>query len=174
MTTCPTAPQAIEIARAIEARGWKPTPLHVVGPDGKTCSCKKGGNCGRSAGKHNIAADWQSDLRGSAIFEEMAAGAPRGDGTYWPQRRRMNIGILTRTPSGIIVLDVDPKDGGTESMQALIERHGQLPHTFIAQTGTGGWHFYFQMPDFDVRNSVSKIAPGVDIRGTGGMVVAPG
>jgi len=162
MQTAPTAAQAIEIARAIEARGWKPTPLHVVGPDGATCSCPKGGGCGRSAGKHNIASNWQSDLRGSEIFVEMASGAPKPQGGHWPQRRKMNIGILTGTASGIMVLDIDPKDGGMESMHALLERHGQLPPTFIAQTGTGGWHFYFAMPDFEVRNSASSIAPGVD------------
>lgn len=170
----PTAQDAIQIAAWVESMGWKPTPLHVVGPDGKTCSCPKGMTCGRSAGKHNIAASWQSDLRGTAIFTEMAEGAPRGDGSRRPPRRRMNVGILTGSPSGIFVLDVDPKGGGVESMKALRAEHGPMPQTFTVTTGTGGWHFYFQMPDFDLRNSASKIAEGVDIRGEGGMVVSAG
>jgi hypothetical protein len=170
----PTADQAIQIAQAIEQRGWKPTPLHVVGPDSKTCSCPKGANCGKSAGKHNIAGKWQSDLRGSEIFAEMAAGAPKDSGGRWPPRRWLNVGILTGDPSGIFVLDVDPSGGGMESMRQLLEQHGELPATFIATTGTGGWHFYFAMPDFPVRNSASSIAPGVDIRGPGARVAARG
>lgn len=175
----PIAEQAIEIARWVETRGWLPTPLHVVGPDGITCTCPKARNCGRSAGKHNIAKGWESDHRGVAIFQEMAAGAPRFDqdgnrkGNY-PPRRAMNVGILTGTVSGIFVLDIDPKDGGFESMRALIAEHGALPQTFIVKTGSGGYHYYFQMPDFDARNSAAKIAPGIDIRGNGGMVVGPG
>lgn len=161
-SAAPTAEQAIQLARWIEARGWKPTPLHTTGPDGRTCSCSKGANCGKSAGKHNIAKSWQTDLRGREIFEEMST-----------RRKRMNAGILTGAPSGIVVLDIDVHSGGMESMRAIIVEHGQLPDTFIVQTGTGGYHYYFQMPDFDVRNSASKIAAGIDIRGTGGMVVAP-
>lgn len=170
----PTAETAIEYARWVESMGWRPTPLHVVGPDGKTCTCPKGAACGRSAGKHNVAFDWQKDLRGVAIFEEMLAGSPREDGSRRPPRRKMNVGILTGEPSGIFVLDVDPKGGGVESMKALRAQHGPLPQTFTVQTGTGGWHFYFQIPDFGVRNSASKIANGVDVRGDGGMVVGPG
>lgn len=158
----PTAEQATQWARWIESRGWKPTPLHVVGPDQKTCSCPKGRNCGNSGGKHNIAAKWQEDLRGSEIFEEMARRRPK-----------MNVGILTGEASGIFVLDIDPKDQGFESIKALIAEGKELPATFVVRTGTGGYHYYFQMPDFPVRNNVKKIAPGLDIRGNGGMVVAP-
>ena len=173
MSPAPSAPEAIQIARWIESRGWKPTPLHICGPDNRTCSCPKGANCGRSAGKHNIAANWQKDTRGVAIFEEMAAGAPRPEGGHFPQRQRMNIGILTGEPSGIFVLDIDGTDG-LESMRAWVGAHGPMPRTFIAKTGTGGYHYYFRMPDFDMRNSVKKLAPGIDIRANGGMVVAPG
>lgn len=174
MTTAPLAEQAIAYARWIESKGWKPTPLHVVGPDGRTCGCPKGGSCGRSAGKHNIANNWQRDLRGAEIFVEMALGSPRDDGSRRPPRHKMNVGILTGEASGIFVLDIDPNDNGFESMRQLIAAHGALPATFIVKTGTGGFHYYFQMPDFDMRNSAKKIAPGIDIRANGGMVVAPG
>jgi putative DNA primase/helicase len=180
MTSAPTAAQAVEIARWVESRGWKPTPLHVVGPDSRTCTCPKGGNCGRSAGKHNIAKDWSKDARGSEIFVEMAEGrSPRFDkegkpAGFWAPRPKMNVGILTGEASGVFVLDIDPKDSGFESMKAFVAEHGPMPQTFIVKTGSGGFHYYFQMPDFDGRNSASKIAPGIDIRANGGMVVGPG
>ena len=36
-----------------------------------------------------------------------------------------------------------------------------------------GRHIYFKMPDTDLRNSTGRIAPGVDVRATGGYVLAP-
>ena len=135
---CPNVEQALAWARWIESRGWKPTPLHTVGPDGRTCSCPKGANCGRSAGKHNIAGGWQNDVRGAAIFTEMAEGAPKPDGGRRPPRHKMNIGILTGVASGLLVLDIDPEAGGFESMKALVAEHGPMPDTFIVKTGTGG------------------------------------
>ena len=159
----PLSEDAIKLAVWVESCGWKPTPLHTVAPDGKTCTCPKGGNCGGSAGKHNIARGWQDDHRGADIFREMA-----------PRRKRMNVGILTGDVSGIFVLDIDPKDGGFESMRALVAEHGPLPDTFIVKTGSGGFHYYFTMPPFDVRNSAKKLSAGIDVRGNGGMVVGPG
>ena len=51
-----------------------------------------------------------------------------------------------------------------------------LPETLMAESPTGSIHRYFAWPtalSVDIRNSDSKLAPGVDIRGSGGMVVAP-
>ena len=36
-----------------------------------------------------------------------------------------------------------------------------------------GRHLFFKMPETPVRNSTSKIAPGIDVRGDGGYVLAP-
>src|SRR5690606_41978960 len=90
----------------------------------------------------------------------------------WGGGNPPNISILTGTPSGIFVVDIDPDAGGMESMQALIAEHGNLPTTFTVRTGGGGWHLYFQMPDFHVGNRAgTALGRGVDIRGTGGQVV---
>ena len=155
--------EAIRAAQAIQARGWIPTPLHAIGPNG-TCHCPLGANC-RSAGKHNIAKDWQSDLTGVDRFEE-----------YGARRRSMNVGILTGKPSGFFVLDIDPEHGGFDSMRKAVAEHGKMPTTYIVRTGSGGFHYYFAMPDFDVTNRNKPLRepyPGLDIRGTGGQVVAP-
>lgn len=83
-----------------------------------------------------------------------------------------NIGILTGET--FFVLDVDPKKGGNESLAALIAKHGPLPKTAQARTGSGGSHYLFSLPDFPVHNSVDLVGPGLDIRGIGGqIVVAP-
>lgn len=75
-----------------------------------------------------------------------------------------NIGIATG--SDLLVLDVDPRHGGT--VEGL-----SLPETAQAATPSGGEHFFFRGVA-GLRNSAGKLGPGLDIRGEGGQVaVAP-
>lgn len=67
---------------------------------------------------------------------------------------------------------MDAGKGGDTALTELARRNGQLPRCPLVRTGGGGWHAYLRAP-FAVRNSASKIAGGVDIRGVGGYVVAP-
>lgn len=87
----------------------------------------------------------------------------------WPNG---NVGIVTGAISGLVVLDIDPKHGGDASIAGLIREHGPLPRTVEAETGGGGRHLYFAHPGGMVRNKVG-LAPGIDLRGDGGCVVAP-
>ena len=87
------------------------------------------------------------------------------------------IGIATGPESGIFVLDVDITDTkcGDETLNDLEQQYGRLPETLIAITGSGGWHIYLNYPpDLEIRNDAGRrLGPGLDIRGTGGQVVAP-
>ena len=75
-----------------------------------------------------------------------------------------NIGIMTG--AGVIVLDVDGEKG-RRSLNGL-----HLPETPVVNTG-GGWRYYFRVPKGrEVGNAVGLL-PGIDIRGSGGYVVAP-
>jgi hypothetical protein len=87
----------------------------------------------------------------------------------WPQ---LNIGIVTGAVSSLVVLDLDPGHGGFDSLEALERLHGPLPATVEAETGGGGRHLYFLSPPAPLRNKAG-IAAGIDLRGEGGMVVAP-
>jgi putative DNA primase/helicase len=92
---------------------------------------------------------------------------------WWQQWPDANSGIATGAVSGLVVLDVDPRHGGEESLQQLIDAHnGDFPETVTSLTGGGGGHFYFASPGVLVRNRVG-LMPGLDIRGDGGYVVAP-
>lgn len=83
-----------------------------------------------------------------------------------------NWGAVTGTKSGIVVIDVDASHGGLESWTELT--HGKVLKTPTCLTGGGGLHIYFRLPpNTRVRNSASKIAPGIDVRGDGGQVVIP-
>jgi hypothetical protein len=87
----------------------------------------------------------------------------------WPQA---NLGVVTGPASGVFVVDIDG-DAGRESLQVLEEKYGLLPVTLAVITGTGE-HRYFRYPSTSIRNSQGKIGAGLDIRGAGGYVVAPG
>ncbi len=87
----------------------------------------------------------------------------------WPLA---NVGIVTGSVSGLIVLDVDPAHGGSISLHALEVAHGALDPTLEALTGGGGRHLYFRHPGGDWPNRAG-FRPGLDLRGDGGVVVAP-
>jgi hypothetical protein len=154
----------VQAAIEYQKRGWKIIQLHGM-VDG-ACTCRhrpKPCDPLKSGGKHPVANEWEKPRRWSsgdiyAIFDDV-----------W------NIGILTGAPSGFFVLDVDPDNGGNESMKALVAKLGKLSTTYRVRTGGGGVHLYFAMPDFDLGNGRGELKayPGLDIRGTGGYVVAP-
>jgi hypothetical protein len=96
---------------------------------------------------------------------------------WWRRWPRANIGIPTGARSGLDVLDVDPRHGGTESLARLTADYGPLPRTVTAETGGGGLHYAFahdpSAPPLINRSGVPGY-PGLDVRTTGGyIVVAP-
>jgi len=89
----------------------------------------------------------------------------------WPDA---NVGVVTGQISNLVVIDIDPAHKGEESLADLTARYGALPPTVVARSGGGGRHLYFSAPadPVPVRSRVA-VAPGVDVRAEGGMVVAP-
>ena len=85
----------------------------------------------------------------------------------WPSA---NVGYATGTN---VVLDLDPRASGNESLAELEKIHGLLPDTLTVATAGGGKHFYFRSDSAPIRNSASKLGAGLDVRGAGGYVVTP-
>jgi hypothetical protein len=84
------------------------------------------------------------------------------------------VAIRTGAASGVIVLDIDPRHGGEDSLARLIDDYGPLPENRIVQTGSDGLHIYLAHPGGKVRNNVGqRLGDGIDIRGDGGYVIAP-
>jgi hypothetical protein len=91
---------------------------------------------------------------------------------WWTETPAANIGMPTGAVSGLIVLDIDPRNGGEEALETLIRQHGRLPETAEQITGGGGRHYVFRHPGRPVK--CGSLAPGVDIKGDGGyIIVAP-
>jgi putative DNA primase/helicase len=76
------------------------------------------------------------------------------------------VGIVTGLVSGVLVLDVDGPEG-----EAELQKHGH-PATPMVRTAGGGMHLYFKHPEHHVRTGI-RIAPGLDVKASGGYVVAP-
>ena len=75
----------------------------------------------------------------------------------------------------MLVIDLDPKNGGIENFNALCREHGiDIGDCPMVRTPTGGVHLFFADPEGRWRNSTSKLARGVDTRGVGGYVVGAG
>lgn len=90
---------------------------------------------------------------------------------WWAEHPNANIGLATGEASGIVVVDVDIKNGakGRESLASL---KGMSP-TLTVTTPSGGWHLYFLCPPGGIR-SRNGMLPGIDFKGSGGYVVGPG
>jgi Bifunctional DNA primase/polymerase, N-terminal/AAA domain/Primase C terminal 2 (PriCT-2) len=96
----------------------------------------------------------------------------------WNRWHEANVCIAMGPDSDCWVLEIDTPKGhnvdGFASLRALEAQHGPLPETRQAISPTGSIHYYFKWPPAGtISNSASKIGPGIDVRGDGGMVVAP-
>ena len=74
-----------------------------------------------------------------------------------------NIGILTE-PSNLTIIDIDDRNRVAE----MVKRCGET--RVIAVTPSGGLHLYYR---YGRERSVNGLVDGVDVKATGGFVVAP-
>jgi hypothetical protein len=97
---------------------------------------------------------------------------------WWGKWPNAMIAAPTGPASGVWALDpdVDPVKqlDGIAALDQLVAQHGPLPQTPTSITPRGGKHLFFAWdPNVDIRNSESKVGPGVDVRGNGGYVILP-
>lgn len=137
------------------AHGIPVAPLHW--PKDGGCSCGKP-DCASPA-KHPFTAHGFHDATVDA--EQVAA--------WWRAHPDANIGIVTGTVSGLLVVDCDPRNGGPEDRGELVQQFGPMPDTAEVLTGGGGRHIYFRYAGGRVPQT---LAEGVDLKGDGGYVVA--
>lgn len=90
---------------------------------------------------------------------------------WWRRWPDANVGVVTGVVSGLAVLDVDPRNGGDASLERSCEEWGALPETVEVRSGGGGRHLWFDCLGEAHRSG--PLAPGVDLKAEGSMVVAP-
>lgn len=149
----------LRAALRLAERGYYVFPVHSIRA-GSVCSCGSP-QCGR-AGKHP---------RTREGFKE--ATLDRTEITkWWLETPDANIGLVP-WPSGLIILDIDPRNGGTESLLDLEQKYGTLPDTARVFTGGGGLHIYFTLPTGIDKVPSRVLRPGVELKAMGGYVLAP-
>ncbi|GJM17473.1 MAG: hypothetical protein DHS20C13_28000 [Thermodesulfobacteriota bacterium] len=90
---------------------------------------------------------------------------------WWDKWPDANIGIATGRETGIFVVDIDPKNGGDETIAALLKKNS-FPETATVRTGSGGSHVLFKC-DKAIKSSNGKtLGQGVDLKAEGGYIVA--
>lgn len=148
-------------AAAYAGHGWPVLPLHSPSDAATGCDCRKD-NCPTPA-KHprtmHGVLDATTDLDLVARWWSM-----------WPHA---NIGIATGMVSGLVVIDIDPRNGAMDTLAKLADELRTFTRTAQVLTQSGGWHLYYGHPGGKVVSRSNALGPGIDIKGDGGYVVAP-
>jgi hypothetical protein len=84
--------------------------------------------------------------------------------------------------AGLVVIDADRHPGapnGVDALRAVVKGALAEGRTFplgpATLTAGNGWHLYFRQPDGErVGNRPGRLPDGIDVRGDGGWIVAPG
>jgi hypothetical protein len=147
--------------------GWPLIPLHWINEEG-VCSCKEGAKCTKSAGKHPLINDWQHKATTNAQ-------TIKDWHRKWPQA---NWGVKTGSKetggAGVVVVDIDPRNGGDLTWDNLRTEHPEPLETVLIKTGGGGWHHYFLYPNSGrVITCKGGLWPGVDVKADDGYVIIP-
>jgi len=153
-----------QLSRALRyaSHGWRVLPLHSI-KDGH-CTCGAGESCNRP-GKHPLT---QHGVRDATTDPDQIRA-------WWEKWPNANIGMATGPESGIIVIDIDPRNGGHKSLKKLEAELGSLTETVTAKTGGGGQHRIFKSPTFTVKTDTAgkALGAGLDVLSSGSFIVAP-
>lgn len=92
-------------------------------------------------------------------------------GAWWEEWPNDNIGFYTNE---FIVIDVDPRKGGLESLNTLTMVE-DFPKTARHRTQGDGAHIIYAAPDGrPLKGGNDKLGPGLDIKARGGYILLPG
>jgi hypothetical protein len=109
--------------------GYPVLLVHSLNEHGQ-CTCREGKMCA-TPGKHAMQMKWQKIATTDAdtINKWFAR---------WPDA---HVGIMP--PEGYSIIDVDPRNGGVETIRRLIGNAKQ-PHTVMQNSGGGGYHLVYK------------------------------
>jgi putative DNA primase/helicase len=111
-----------------------------------------------------------------AAWEQSAINSPFAVGIKWDASPNALPAIPVRA-HGIVVIDCDRKQAGIDGVaafHALCANHRiDLSGAFVVETPSTGLHFYF-LANAPYGNSRGSLPDGIDVRGIGGFVIAPG
>jgi hypothetical protein len=148
-------------ALAAVGRGWWVFPCHGIRLGGG-CTCGRP-DC-RHPGKHPRTARGHRD----------ASVDPEVVRRWWGRWPDANIGVACE-PSGLVVIDIDPRHGGAATWAAWVRADGvDLVRTVTSLTGGGGRHLYFRAAaGRSPRDGAGRLGAGVDVKARGYVLLPP-
>jgi hypothetical protein len=153
--------QTLHTAWSLSEAGWQLYPVYAVDDEG-TCACSRGPAC-PDPGKHPATRDGFND----------ASSDPERIAEMFSRRPDDSVGLKTGRDSGTVIIDVDPRHGGMETLRGLQAEHGHLPPTRLHATGGGGFHYVLGYPESVNKVPSRTIGPGVEVKADGAGVVLP-
>ena len=160
-----TAPQPNNLDYALGYRrlGWQVLPTWSVDAHGQ-CRCgRPNDEKGHKPGKHpqhHLAPNGHHD----ATLDEDTIRE------WWATDPDAGIGI-NLSASGLLALDIDPKNGGWETLASIEAEHGVLHSDCVAVTQGAGEHRVFRADP--ALSFPGKLGPGLDLKHHGYICVAP-
>jgi hypothetical protein len=130
--------QSLEAARDYHRRGWAPIPLRP--------------------GEKAPLINWRR-------FQEQPPQLKNVE-SWWGKHPDAGVAIVTGPASGLLVVDVDPRNGGEQSIRGM-----HLPPTLVTLTGGGGRHYLYRCSDSLPTRAAAL--PGVDLLARGHIAVMP-
>lgn len=124
----------------------------------RNCTCERP-DC-QAAGKHPIMSNWQSGI----IWEDDQLENMREFGQL------NSFGILV---DGYLIVDIDPRNGGNDGYDALcqaLDMELSDESGFVVNTGGGGKHIYYKLPDGVKLKSHDKRFKGIDFKSSGFVI----
>ena len=152
----PPGDAMVAAALDLAIRGWRGVPLHT--PTLERCSCSAGRDC-KHPGKHPRIKGWQQRATNDQPQIE----------EWWREWPDANLGVACGVRSGVVVLDINPRNGGDDRLVELERQHGRLPRT-VSDVSGGGQHFMFRVQTV-VR--AIDLGGGVELLGEDKLVVVP-
>lgn len=156
----PAAGSPLDFALRYAALGWHVFPVWGAA-DGK-CRCRR--LC-KSPGKHPI-----EHLVPNG--QDNATTDPATIRRWWASDPQAGIGVFL-AKSGLMAIDIDPRNGGFETMDILEAQHGKLVSDVLQFTQGGGEHRLFKLPSGMGLSLPGKLGAGVDVKVNGYVVLAP-
>jgi hypothetical protein len=149
-----------EVALWYARRKWPIFPCWWVTGEGG-CGCGDEG-C-KDAGKHPISEFAPQGFKNATTAEGKV-------GWWWTKYPNANIA----TPA-CLRIDVDNKRGGMQAWEDILAENGGEIDTVIAETGSGGLHYYFRPHPQVNSNRTGSLPDDIDVRGhmTGYTLLPP-
>lgn len=146
------------------ARGLPCFPCHSpntvgFGSGAIGCSCRNGVECD-DIGKHpRVSRGFHAATTDPAQIRE-----------WWRCWPGANVAIV---PAGLLIADVDPRNGGGATLEGLEEAHGPFQREAVVLTGGGGLHLYFRYSGPPIASGRDVFGLGIDLKSARGYVIAP-